>query len=993
MKKKSVFSNKEYMDILLFVLLGLLPLLWFKSDFINGGDFGFPMASPWNILVDYMNIWLDKIGLGIVNSRAIAQLPFMFILSAVSKIGIPMQICERAVFVLTFGLSGLGMYYLIKVLPLDLNKRMAGIFAGLFSMFNTFNVVFYWHILDGMIYSYTILIVSAVFYLYWFKTQKSYFGIAFYLMTFIGSYMYCNPLIIPVQWCLLFGFSLLIFIDRKNGPEKLKIGKYVGFLVSSFLLWVLVSSFWLLPLVFSLREEYSGLQTSIGSTWDTLNAFSSKTSFLNLFRLNDLYWAFGSNYLGEPYYSYAKVYSTMFFRTIGLLIPVIMFFPLLIKKRPKILVYFAAFAVICLFAVKGSHSPFGGGFYKVISRIPLLPALRAPVHKLGVILLINYSILFGSGICLLYAWLKDKSKWFAVVIIGIVTILLLIIYPFPIWTGEVIHRGGEKYPSFHVKIPEYYSEVESALLKGKSDYRFASFPMTPTFNVVYKWEHGFIGSDPSFNLFSGEGIYSTVSDFGQLPYHLLRDYDRLDMYKLLRLQNVEYILLHKDINEEFWDTFTGKYKDVDYLSKRLMQQKEIQYVKTAGQIEIYKLDNNELLPRVFAAPELEYVFGDEKYLLTAPELTKYPAVTLSEQQHTVESLDNYFAASGDSRVLLHDSNLKDAAIDLITRSKSVPVSFNNNNDIEFSPAECCDYELWYRTKDDQSEPDKLDIYIDGRKVKAEHSAVSNSKWSELPSARLESGAHVLSAYLRGKPYVLKELVVVKKGVTDASKEQLGRMLAGKNARVAVAIDNLSGMLEPENTILFEHDTESDYDIVCQLARKPGQDIPLHNSSVFSVGKQTYNQSDLHIIKNSDGTLSGNIRLHVEEGQDKIIVKDKLAYFEIKPAKCQTRSGGDIPAFVSFIKTSPSKYKVKVNAIRKFVLVFNQSYHPKWIASVDGVPIPESGHFAVNGYANGYVIDRTGEYTVTIEYVSQKYFIIGLVISSLALIFVIVRIWI
>ena len=90
---------------------------------------------------------------------------------------------------------------------------------------------------------------------------------------------------------------------------------------------------------------------------------------------------------------------------------------------------------------------------------------------------------------------------------------------------------------------------------------------------------------------------------------------------------------------------------------------------------------------------------------------------------------------------------------------------------------------------------------------------------------------------------------------------------------------------------------------------------------------------------------------------------------------------------------PSKYKVKVNAIRKFVLVFNQSYHPKWIASVDGVPIPESGHFAVNGYANGYVIDRTGEYTVTIEYVSQKYFIIGLVISSLALIFVIVRIWI
>lgn len=87
------------------------------------------------------------------------------------------------------------------------------------------------------------------------------------------------------------------------------------------------------------------------------------------------------------------------------------------------------------------------------------------------------------------------------------------------------------------------------------------------------------------------------------------------------------------------------------------------------------------------------------------------------------------------------------------------------------------------------------------------------------------------------------------------------------------------------------------------------------------------------------------------------------------------------ALITFQRINPTKYKVKIeNATQPFFLVFSESYHKDWIAYVDGQQVPSEYHFMANGYANAWYINKTGTYTVTLEFWPQKLFYIGSAIS-------------
>jgi len=129
--------------------------------------------------------------------------------------------------------------------------------------------------------------------------------------------------------------------------------------------------------------------------------------------------------------------------------------------------------------------------------------------------------------------------------------------------------------------------------------------------------------------------------------------------------------------------------------------------------------------------------------------------------------------------------------------------------------------------------------------------------------------------------------------------------------------------------------------------------------------------------------------------------------------------------ITFQKINPTRYEVKVeSASRPFFLVFSESYYPGWKAYVEnepfkfdkviaeydnmgvrearhdmrftpsdisylfGKPISEANHFLVNGYANAWYIDpkEVGkqDFTLTLYFLPQSYFYIGLIISGLTL---------
>jgi hypothetical protein len=81
--------------------------------------------------------------------------------------------------------------------------------------------------------------------------------------------------------------------------------------------------------------------------------------------------------------------------------------------------------------------------------------------------------------------------------------------------------------------------------------------------------------------------------------------------------------------------------------------------------------------------------------------------------------------------------------------------------------------------------------------------------------------------------------------------------------------------------------------------------------------------------------------------------------------------------------SPTSYTAHVESKGAFVLVFLESYDENWQVSVNGNPVSETNHYQVNAFANGWLINSTGELTISVQYEAQNVFFIS-VIASLVL---------
>ena len=76
--------------------------------------------------------------------------------------------------------------------------------------------------------------------------------------------------------------------------------------------------------------------------------------------------------------------------------------------------------------------------------------------------------------------------------------------------------------------------------------------------------------------------------------------------------------------------------------------------------------------------------------------------------------------------------------------------------------------------------------------------------------------------------------------------------------------------------------------------------------------------------------------------------------------------------ISFVDNTPPKVTVHVsNAITPYYLVFRETYDPHWAAFYsNGTEVNPRDHIAVNGFANAWYMNKTGNYTITLYYTLQ-----------------------
>jgi len=90
------------------------------------------------------------------------------------------------------------------------------------------------------------------------------------------------------------------------------------------------------------------------------------------------------------------------------------------------------------------------------------------------------------------------------------------------------------------------------------------------------------------------------------------------------------------------------------------------------------------------------------------------------------------------------------------------------------------------------------------------------------------------------------------------------------------------------------------------------------------------------------------------------------------------------SIINYTKINPTKYEVKVNATKPFMLSFAESYDPLWEARVykDGEKVDVAKSIPLYSVINGFWIDETGDLEIEIRYKPQDWFELGLWISGI-----------
>jgi hypothetical protein len=147
------------------------------------------------------------------------------------------------------------------------------------------------------------------------------------------------------------------------------------------------------------------------------------------------------------------------------------------------------------------------------------------------------------------------------------------------------------------------------------------------------------------------------------------------------------------------------------------------------------------------------------------------------------------------------------------------------------------------------------------------------------------------------------------------------------------------------------------------------------------------------IGSNDSEWKYTLPINLTQGQHRITVFppygvkiNKLVVFSIsKNEELMTVDdifrGETMNPIIEYEKLEAEKYTVKVNASNPFILAFSETYHGLWQASTDDL---EYQKVPLYSQINGFFINKTGSFTIKIEFLPSRAHYLGEAISTLTL---------
>jgi len=499
--------------IFVIMILGLVSLSWFHGFMISESDILFPpngVVNFWQRLF----VWSDQ-SLGLTNVRWVAGLIPWSAYNAIGQfLGMPVILVQELWFYIYFTGGGVSMYLLCFYITKGRGRRLGATTAGCFYMFTPyFAIMFAQFTYMWEFYAFLPLILFLFIKGIQENRGLKYVAVMCALWTITSASLYTSPYFLIYDWGLLIAYMVFKLAFCKTIQKAVSLLKFT---IMTLLVFVAMNAYWILPqyglstqALLSSVSTYASLGRSYLSGYELNSAplFEAMRS-MGLITLRESYMP------GAPWYYWTKVYDTPAFICVGTLLFVLSFITLLSKseKRDDKL-FFAFLSLFALLWMNGSKSPFGPFNILLLTHIPFGLILAGdPYICGGAFLVLGMSVLLGRTVGFLYG---KRLRIGAIVAIAVV--VLICIYSFPVWHGDLVYPGNNIIPEARYEIPIYYLSAANWLKEQDCSFRLYSLPYSELGYGSFIWQHGYRGVDPTSSILgrsvvNGFGLGFTAAD-------------------------------------------------------------------------------------------------------------------------------------------------------------------------------------------------------------------------------------------------------------------------------------------------------------------------------------------------------------------------------------------------------------------------------------------------------------------------------------------------
>ncbi len=565
--------------LLFFFVILIVIYSWFSTGKIisNNSEENLNILSPTRTASHYSSLWWSG-GTGAPNPFFLPRATVFWTLASLEKVGIPIFLIQ-AIFLSILIFTGmLSMYFLVKQ-GLNLNIFVATI-SSLFYFLNIYSLTQIWKrfLYNGMI-AWSYLPLFLLFWFKWILENKFKWLFLFLISSLFFTYTFAHPAYFLTFWVPAGVLVLIRAWSFRKDPKSI-LG-LLGYSFLAFALWCVINIWWLYP-AFALSTSWTDENfPNPNMNMDILTAVS-KSFPINEILLLRQSWYLGPDNDWQIFYHNPLVYLMSIY-TLGISILGFIKF-----KNNNFRKYLTGIALIGLFVSKGSNFPLGFIFYSILfSILPFTAALRNSYEKFGLVWLLPYAIFFSYGLFWIFSKIKNKFNRILFIVLTLLLSCGLLVYP--IWNGDIFP------PKHRVELPTYYGDANKFLNSQKAQRIFHIPFLTEGSKMTYDW--GYVGEDPTENIFDSENLSSAYIPLHNKTLKLLSSYfENKNATKIFGLLGVDYIIFQKDII----------YPEIDFVKtiRQIDSWERISKVKTFGKLELYSLDSKIVRPQIYISSNI-----------------------------------------------------------------------------------------------------------------------------------------------------------------------------------------------------------------------------------------------------------------------------------------------------------------------------------------------------------------------------------------------------